>query len=199
MRPSILAMHKWTEEEREIVRCDYKGPKSAKAIARALGNGITARAVIAQVEGLGLGGDKSRHRNGWSPEEDERLGQLITQYAPRTVANKMGRGVNSVLVRAQRLGYSRRVRDGWFTEKEACEILGVRHEWLRRQIAAGHLKASWHYGAEPGWGRGTACWHITKEDLKAFIQRYPMELTGRNVDLFTIVDILAGVTTPFQG
>jgi len=192
-------MHKWTEEEREIVRRDYRGTKgSAEAIARRLGNGITMVAVRAKAGRLGLGGDRSLHRNGWSPEEKERLGQLITQYAPDTVAKMMGRGVGSVLAKAQRLGYSRRVRDEWFTLKEACEILGVSHGWLRQQIDARHLKASWHYGAEPSRGKGTTYWHITEEDLKAFIQRYPMELTGRNVDLFAIVDILAGVTAPFR-
>ncbi|MDH5696893.1 MAG: hypothetical protein OEZ00_09920, partial [Dehalococcoidia bacterium] len=94
------------------------------------------------------------HRNGWSPEEDERLGQLITRYAPNTVARMMGRGVNSVVVRAKRLGYSRRARDG-------------------SRIDAGQLKASWHHGTKPT-NKGSACWHITEQDLKAFIQKYPL-------------------------
>lgn len=187
-----MEKHHWTDEEREIVRRDYKGTNaSAEAIAHRLGNGITKWAVKGQVQMIGLA---KVHRNGWSPEEDERLGQLITRYAPNTVAKMMGRGVNSVVVRAKRLGYSRRVRDGWFTKTEVCEILGVDHKWVQQRIDAGQLKASWHNGTKPT-NKGSACWHIAEQDLKAFIQRYPLELTGRNVDLFTIVEILAGLAS----
>jgi len=74
-----MEKHHWTDEEREIVRRDYRGTNaSAEAIAHRLGRGITKWAVKGQVQMMGIA---KVHRNGWSPKEDERLGQLITRYA----------------------------------------------------------------------------------------------------------------------
>jgi len=182
--------HQWTDEEQEIVRRDYRGTNaSAQAIADRLGNGITIWAVKGAVQRMGIA---KVHRNGWTPGEDEQLAQLITRFAPATVARKMKRGVNSVVVRSKRLGLSRRVRDGWFTKREVCAILGVDHKWVQIRIDAGQLKASYHYGQRPS-RIGMSAWHIEEQDLKEFIRRYPTDLTGRNVDLFAIVELLAGV------
>lgn len=187
-------MHKWTDEEMDIVRRDYRGTNaSADDIANRLsvmtGERITLCAVKGQVQKLAIA---KVHRQHWTPAEDKRLGELIHRYAPQTVAKKMGRGLNSVVIRARRLRLSRRVRDGWFTKAEVCQILGVDHKWVQDRIDGGQLKASWHNGHKPT-RNGSAYWHILETDLKAFLRRYPTELTGRNVDLLMVVEILAGV------
>lgn len=180
--------HKWTDEEREIVRRDYRGTNSS---AEAIGDrlGVSWCAVKGQVQKMGI---TKVHRYSWTPEEDEILTELIHRYAPGKIAKMMGRGVNSVVVRSKRLGLSRRVRDGWFTKEEVGKILGVDHKWLQQRIDSGQLKASWHNGRKPSKS-GSACWHIEEKDLKTFIRRYPQELVGRNVDILLIVSILAGV------
>jgi len=179
----------WIDEEREIVRRDYAYTNaSAQAIAGRLDR--TMASVKGQVQRMGIA--KRTDRRYWTPEQDERLAELITRYAPGKVAKLMGRGVNSVVIRSKRLAISRRVRDGWFTKKEVCEILGVDHKWLQRRIDGGQLKASWHNGRKPT-NCGSACWHIEEKDLKELIRRYPQDLNARNLDLIVVVDILAGV------
>jgi DNA-binding CsgD family transcriptional regulator len=183
--------HRWTDEEREIVRRDYTGTHQSKRdIAARLG--VTQNAVAGQIMNMGLGNRSDRdRRKPWSEKEDEQLRELLGKYAPRTVAEKMVRSLNSVMIRGQRLGISRRCRDGWYTKKECCEILGMDHKWVQRRIDEGTLKATWHFGTRPSQ-KGSASWHIEEEDLIAFIKKYPQDLNGRNVDLIQIVGLLSG-------
>jgi len=184
-----MKRHKWTDEERVIVRRDYKGThSSANEIGRRLG--VTQYAVAGQVNRLGIATRSDRHP--WDPKQDDQLRKLIPCYAPQTVAKKMHRSINSVVVRSKRLGLSRRSRNGWFTKSEACSILGVDHHWLQRRIDSGQLKATYHNGRRPS-NIGLAMWHIEQQDLKTFIRRYPQDLNGRNVDIIAIVEILAGL------
>lgn len=181
--------HNWTDEERQIVRRDYKGTnQSTQQIANNVG--VTFNAVKGQVQKMGI----SFHpdRKPWMPEEEERLTELITQYPPYLVAKKMKRGINSIIVKIKRMGLSRRVRDGWYTKQEVCEILGVDHHWVQARIDIGALRASWHNDVKPQQSGG-ACWHILEGDLRIFIRKYPHELHGRNVDIIQIVEILAGL------
>lgn len=181
--------HCWTDEERDIIRRDYRQTHASRnEIARRLG--VTENAVTGQIAKMGIAKRSDRHP--WTPEEDEKLADFIHRYCPSTVAHKMGRGINSVVVRSKRLGHHRRVRDGWFIKLEVCEILGKDHKWLQKRIDSGQLKATWHTEVKPQQ-KGGACWHIDEGDLIAFIRRYPQDLTGRNVDLITIVDLLAGI------
>ena len=188
--------HKWTDEERAIIRRDYKHTRvSCKRLAEILsyssGDKITAFAVRGQVTSMGIA--KSDDRHPWTPEEDARLRELIPSYCVRVVAKKMHRSINSVVVRSTRLSVSRRHRNGWFTKAEVMAILGHDHKWVQRRIDSGALKASYHYESRPTQIGGSA-WHIDEKDLKQFIKAYPEELVGCNIDIITIVDILSGVT-----
>ena len=181
--------HKWTDEDRQIVRRDYKGTRqSAQQIANNLG--VSFYGVLGQAYKMGISFHPDKKR--WTLEEEERLAGLITKYPPYLVAKKMKRGIISIIVKTKRLGLSRRVRDGWYTKTEVCEILGVDHRWVQSRIDCGTLQASWHNGTKPKQNGG-ACWHIEEEDLKSFIRKYPNELHGRNVDMIQIVEILAGL------
>jgi len=181
--------HAWTEEEREIVRRDYRGNMdSARLIAIKLG--VTTNAVRGQIAGMGIAANTNRQH--WNPKQDEILRELMGRYASGTVAKRMHRSINSVVVRAKRLRISARNRDGWYTKQEVCEILGVDHKWVQCRIDSGALHATYHNGHRPS-SFGMAMWHIEEKDLKAFIRRYPQELSGRNVDLMQLVDLLAGL------
>ena len=181
--------HLWTEEEIDLIRREYQGTHRSKAeLAAKLG--VTANAIAYQIARHGLAKITDRRR--WTPEEDEKLRQLVEQKTPVQIARIMKRSLNSVNVRAKRLQASRRNRDGWYTKKEVCAILGVEHKWLQRRIDNGALPASYHHGRKPNKG-GSAAWHIKRKSLKEFLQKYPDELNGRNVDLPAVVEILAGI------
>ena len=136
------AWHRWTEEEKEIIRRDYQHTiASKKEIAERLK--VSWQAVAGQIARMGIA--KRTDRQHWTPEQDERLAQLITKYAPGRVAIRMHRSVNSVVIRAKRLGLSRRVRDGWYTKRDVCEILGVDHHKAQRWIDSGRIESKLSY------------------------------------------------------
>lgn len=187
-------LHKWTEEEKDIVRRDYRGNTiSAERIAYHLsaltGDHITACAVRGQVSRLGLA---SIYRKNWIPEEEEKLREMIHRYPVSQIAKRLKRGLNSITIRARRLHLSLRDREGWFTKQEVCQITGVDHHAVQRWIDSERLRASYHNSSRPKQS-GSAMWHIQDKDLRNFIRRYPSEL-GRNVDMVIIVDLLVGIT-----
>ena len=185
--------HQWTEEERDIVRCNYQGTvQSAQEIADRLG--VSLVAVKGQVQSLGVA--KITDRRKWDTSQDERLRELLEHYPVGQVAKRMGRTINSVSVRAKRLGISRRDRFDWYTKSECAAILGKNHRWVQARIDSGALPATSYYGKERPTQLGQSAWKIKRSDLRQFIRRFPEELNGRNVDLIAIVDILVGLQPP---
>lgn len=179
--------HKWTDDEKDIVRRDYVGT-NASAVGIASKIGVTPCAVKGKVQEMGIAQQKSPP---WTQEELKRLSELIHRYSIRTIAEKMNRSLNAVKIKATRLKMGLRARDGWFTKREASEILGVDHKWVQTRIDSGLLKASYHNGVRPQQN-GPACWHIEEADLRAFIINHCGELLGRNVDLQQIIWLVRG-------
>lgn len=180
--------HYWTEEEGEIVRREYQGTdRSAETIGLKLG--FTLSQVKRHTIALGI--MKPRNHKSWTPSEEEKLMELIHIYSPTIIARMMKRSINSVVVHSKRLRLSRRIKDGWFNQREISEIFGLDHHKLGRWLDSGVLKASLHNGCLPG-KLGRAQWHIKVEDVRDFILRYAGELTGRNVDIPILVYILTG-------
>jgi len=181
--------HRWTDNERLIVLRDYKGDAaSAQAIADRMG--ISFFAVKAQVQKMGI---SFQDRHYWSKQEDAQLEELMTRHCPGRVAKTMHRSINSVVLRAKRIGISRRDRDGWYTKLDVCEMLGVDHKWLQLRIDCGALKADAHNPEAPPQKNGMGMWEIKESDLIDYIRTYPQELIGRNVDIIALVDILSGL------
>jgi len=180
----------WTDDERDIIRRDYKHTsKSCQELAARLG--VTEYGVKGQVSNMGIA--KSDDRRSWTPQEKERLGKLIPHFCPRVIARMMHRSINSVVVMAKRQNYPRRYREGWFTKREVQEILAHDHKWVQRRIDSGALIATYHYEHRPTQ-KGMSSWHIEEADLVKFIRKYPQELVGCNIDIIMIVELLAGVT-----
>jgi len=177
--------HYWTDEERSIVIRDYDGTnKTAQKIAYNLG--VTLFAVKGQAAKLGIMQQKSPD---WTEKELERLAELVHQYSITQVAKRLHRSPNAVKIKATRLKLGLRARDGWFTKREVCEILGVDHHKVQRWIDNGQLKASYHNGVRPQ-KNGMAMWHIEEADLRDFIINNSGQLLGRNVDIQQIVWLL---------
>jgi len=180
--------HHWSEAERDIVRRDYDGTsESARRLAQRLG--VTYYAVKGQIQRLCV--TKAR-RVRWTPQEDATLRELLGKFATIMVARKMHRTQQAIEARAKRLRISRWDKDGWYNKREVSEILGADHKWLQSRIDNGSLVASWHHEHKPGQN-GSGSWHFSERSLKDFIRSHPDELTGRNVDMVQIVDLLIGV------
>ena len=181
--------HKWTDDERDIIRRDYKHThKSRQELAARLG--VTEFGVAGQISTMGIA--KSDDRRQWTPQEKERLVKLIPRYCPRRVAKMMHRSLNSVVLMAKRIKVPRRYRDGWFNKREVCEILAHDHKWVQARIDSGALKATYHYEERPTQ-KGLSAWHIPEYDLVQFIRKHPQELMGCNIDIIMVVELLAGI------
>ena len=176
--------YQWTDEELQIVRRDYRHTRqSTEELALRLG--VTVNAVKGQVQRLGIASTRGRRR--WTPEEDARLWELVPRYAMTTIAKKLGRGLNSVVVRSKRLGVTRRCRDGWYTMREVEAILAMDHRWIKARVDSGALKATRQNGRDaPG-----DMWRFAERDLQKFIYLHAHELHSRNVDLDHIVHLMA--------
>ena len=182
-------LHRWTQRERDIIRNQYRGTRLSKVdLAEKIG--VTEAAVAGQISRMGI--CKTTDRRPWTQEEDQTLIALVHKMTVTQVAKRMGRSVNSVTVRSKRLKCSRRIRDDWYTLSETADILGKDTKWVKRRITSGSLRARQHHRAQAEI-KGGNCWHINRRDLKQFLQTYPHELTGRNVNLVAVVDILAGL------
>jgi len=181
--------HRWTDEERLLVKRDYRGGRaSAQALADRLG--VSFYAVKAQIQMMGI---SFQDRHYWTEEQDGQLEEYMTRHCPGKVAKLMHRSINSVVLRAKRLGISRRDRDGWYTKLDVCELLGVDHKWLQLRIDCGALKAKPHNPERPPKKDGGSFWEIKEEDLIDYIRTYPQELMGRNVDIIGLVDLLCSL------
>lgn len=185
--------HRWTEDELDIVRRDYDGTRrSVEMIARHLN--VTYFGVKGQVQKLGIAMQKSPP---WTDQEIDNLSKCVHKLSINQIAKRLHRTSNAVKIKATRLKLGLRTRDGWFTKKEVCEILGVDHKKVQAWIDNGALVASWHTGLKPQKS-GMAMWHITTESLRKFIIRYSGELLGRNVDIQQIVWIVAGTMDTYK-
>jgi len=189
----MLHKHKWTDEERDIVRRDYNGHNQsayqlAVKLTQMAGDKITFNAVKGQASKMGILSNKSPC---WTDEEMEILAKMITRYRPITIAKQLHRSLNAVVVKSKRLGLSRRIRDGWFSKKEVCEIMGVDHKKIQGYMDKGDLKASYSTEVKPRQAGG-AYWHIKQADLIDFIKNNVGDFQGRNVDLRMIVWLLSG-------
>ena len=181
--------HNWTDDERDIIRRDYKHThKSRRELAARLG--VTDFAVAGQISTMGIA--KSDDRHPWSTSEKEKLAELIPRYCSRRIARMMHRSLNSVVVMSNRIHVSRLIREGWFTKKEVCEILAHDHKWVQARIDSEALKATYHYEERPTQ-KGMSAWHIEEHDLVQFIRKHPQELVGCNTDIIMIVELLAGI------
>lgn len=179
--------HKWTEEERGIVRRDYDGTRLGTDLL-AVRLHVTRYAVKGQAGRLGIMMQKSPD---WTEKELMTLRNLVHRYAVSEIAKKLHRTQNSVRLKATRLKLGLRMRDDWFTKNEVCEILGVDHHKVQTWIDCGALRARWHSAGKPQ-KHGMFMWHVEADDLKCFIIRCSGELLGRNVDIQQIVWLLTG-------
>lgn len=175
----------WNDDELNIVRLHYHGNISSirciiKLIKDKFGVLRTYDAVRHKATQLGL-----TRRKGyvWTDEQVAKLEQMAGKYTANQIASKLKRTKSSVNHKLRDLGLSGYDKNDWYSMKDVCYILGVSDDTFLRWVKSRKLKASYH-------GDNSNVFHVDLVDLKRFIIRYPLELTGRNVDMSQIVVIL---------
>jgi len=131
---------------------------------------------------------QGRFRKTYTPEEDERLRELVSQVGFDEAAKRMKRPPAGVKAYAQRMGYSIGDRDGWYTLSDVTGILGVTYWWVRNRIERGMLKAKQKKNGASE--KGGVYWVIREKDLRDFVRRYPQDLYNKPVDIMALVDLL---------
>lgn len=179
----------WTSEDRGVVRERFD--QTYASICRlATMFGVTPNAVSELVSRMGL---RVVRRKRWSPSEEEKLESLLSNHTIDEVVKLTRRSYNSIVVKSKRLGLGKNHRDGWYTQMEVAEILGMSDKTVNTRMQRGQIAFVPHDSSRlPRKGK-SAPWHITKDSLVDYIRRYPEELQGRNVDMVLLVDILVGV------
>lgn len=177
----------WTEEEIKIVKLHYKGKhQNIKTIMQLIKDKCHINrsyyAIRHEASNLGLTKNKGKI---WTTNQEKELINYAGSYTPQQIAFKMKRTLSSIHHKMQDLGLNGRDRIDWYTMGDVCEILGVCDDTFNRWVKSGKLKASFI-------SEKSTIYQVGLEDLRNFIRRYPLELTGRNVDMSQIVQILSG-------
>ena len=177
----------WTNKEKEVIRTEYRGNlASVKLISQKVNHPISS--IKGQIYRLGLG--RRIDYKLWTQEEEEQLADLITRLPVHKITKIMGRSVNSIAIHAYKLRMSPRARDGYFTQRDLCLLLGVDHHWIRHRITRGELEATPNDKPIPAHGGGF--WRISEKEVKRFIIANARILTGRNIDLEVLIYIMLG-------
>lgn len=181
--------HVWTESDDGLLRREYDG-KMTTCDRLAAVIGCTAYAVKGRAGKLGC----TRHKEPvWTKRDLALLETWIEKRSPGWIhEHKLPKRSNEAIqIKAGRLGLSRRNRSGWYTQIDACRLLGVDHRWLDVRIKRGELTAGFHHGHEPSKD-GSGSWHIEATDLRSWVVAHAGELTGRNVQVEALVELLTG-------
>lgn len=172
----------WSEEDKNYVIQNYKHTiESAQQVGNVLKR--TAIAVQCMAGTLHL---QNRVRNNWKTEEDEFLTDNYADKSMHFLTDKLGRSRNSIYCRAEELGIVRHDRNDCFTIQDLVPVLGIAHRTIRSWIESGKLKCE----VEKPESGPVFRYRITRQNLKLFLKKYPLELQGKNVDMVWLIDIL---------
>lgn len=171
--------HHWTLEELQTLKAEYDG--RAETITRLVRDiGVPRGALERRVRILGLG--KNIYDSQWTKEQDEKLEALINRYPLSYVAENLGRTQKAVKCRAYKLGISIGQHDGWYNMEEVCYLFGTNRSKVKYWMASGALK-----------GETTPHeWRFEEKELRKFILQKCPELVGRNIDLYGVIELVAG-------
>lgn len=158
----------WTPEEDALLRAH---PDLSNAeLARRLGR--TVPSVANRRQRLGLTGPKGPP---WTPEDDQRLGELWGQRPASEIARILSRSLDAVVLRAKRLGLGpSSLAAGTWTARMVARALRVDDKAVTRWICQGLLRARELPPRSPaGEARPRRIWLVTPTDLARFLEAHP--------------------------
>jgi hypothetical protein len=178
---SSLAPHSngtWRPDEDALLKRRYERGDLLKAIAAEFG--VSWAAVQQRVHVLIRRGQidiSRRAKRPWTEADEQELRGLVGWHAEDVIARKMGRSVNAIHVRINRLGLSRQFK-GAYTAREVGRIfqvdaktvshIWIRHGWLQGKRST--IKCG-----------GRRKWWIEHEAIEAFMRAHPHQYERRRI------------------
>ena len=154
--------------------------------------GIDRWVISKRAAALGLTKDYRRKEPGWSAAEDALMARvpLNTPDVASRIFHQHGfkRSATAIVVRAKRLGMSRRRRD-ILSATSAANILGVDIKWITARCIDGSIEAD-KRGTSRLVQQGGDTWSIQPEALKRYVLDSLEEIDIRKVDKFAFVALL---------
>jgi hypothetical protein len=183
-----LRPRRWTNEERDYVRDNYRRCRSSvQSIAQHLNR--TSTSVLSQIPKLAITNGRPNYKE-WSEKELNTLHEYYGELPMWKLEDMFGRSASAIHNKAYKVGIKRCLRSDWYTVDDVRLICAVAQRTITGWIKNGQLLATSEVNREFG---NVRIHRISKEALRDFIRRYPTELQGRNVDMIQLVEILTGV------
>ena len=135
-----------------------------------------------------LGLTMHQDKRPWTAAEVAIIERLVGKISALAIAKRLKRTESSVVLKIKRLGFSRRVRDG-YTMRDLEECLGEDHHKIQRWIANGWLRDRLQ-GTQRHDGNGCDIHRFRERDIISFIKEHPQELTLGRVDQCWFLDLL---------
>ena len=133
----------------------------------------------------------------WTSAELELIGKVPLHLPDKAAAifreHGFSRTPTSIVIRAKRLGMSRRYKET-LSASAAAKILGMDNKTLCGWCIAGELKAERREGTKRLPQQGGAPWSVKPADLRQFVIDNIARIDIRKVDKVAFVDLL--VSTP---
>lgn len=165
----------WTPELREDLREAYRG-RTKRELSQRLSK-IAARmgwpkwACKSEAVRLGITSMYGRQRRGWTAAEVEMLEVKVGVVSVARIARLLGRSCGSVMAKAEKIGLSRRLQDG-YTIEDLSRVFGVHHR----------IAKSWHERGLLGHVHRAQGLRVTTDNVLRFVRRHAREYDLRRVD-----------------
>lgn len=131
----------------------------------------------------------------WTAAEDALMARAPLHNPDRATAffreHGFARSPSAIMVRAKRIGLSRRDTRRELSANRAAAILGVDLKWITARVLAGDLAATKREDNRLPQQGGSA-WDIKPADLRRFVFENPERIDLRKVDRISFLALLGG-------
>jgi hypothetical protein len=189
--------HPVSDELDDRIRAAWPELKGRGAVARLAAElGLRRWWLSKRARSLGLTTVPHRKEPLWSAAEDE-LMTKVPLHDPDAAAkifraHGFRRSPTAIIVRATRLGLSRRYRET-FSATAAAEVLGMDAKTISTWCVEGAITAGRRDDNRLPQ-QGGSRWEIKRDDLRRFVLANLERIDIRRVEMFAFVDLIAGGT-----
>jgi hypothetical protein len=175
MRGKSNRKYHWTDGLREDLRAAYAAGNKT-AVTAALDKlqrqmPLWPRHAF-KYEAARLGLETADHRRAWTAAEQAYLEDSLGVVSIKQIARRLKRSHGSVCSRADKLGLSRRAKEG-YNMADLAKLFGESHHKIKRWMERGYLgKVHLHQDGH----------RVTAENVKRFTERHYHEYDLRRVD-----------------